>query len=186
MSQKLIDFMQTFWERPPEQAFDRPNPSMFVREAVGLLCWGTMQYRCDTCGHEWSVWLALGVEGPTQLKEAGLYVPSPFSTGPCRAWPLREDATEQDRKLMSDTRTCNGTYTHVTWHNDVVFSTPEMAPDDAPRFALSQAYDYAELVIPTDALVAARRYHKDKQDLEPQRPSYADEHGDPGGYGGES
>ena len=74
----------------PEAIFE-PAPHgtrlALVREAVGRLVWGTMDYACDACGFRWAVWMSLGVEGPPALRESGLYVAAPFTIG-CPALAL--------------------------------------------------------------------------------------------------
>jgi hypothetical protein len=120
--------------------------SMLVREAVGLLGWGTMTYRCDACGFKWEVWLSLGVEGPPSLRDNGLYVASPFTLSSCPAWP-------------NMTR-CSGSMAHVNFRGDREFP-PTLIPDDVPRFVLDNWHDCADLVIPTPALIYARRFHNE-------------------------
>ena len=134
---------------PADRAFDVPTYEALLaltREAVARLGWGTMTYACDTCSFEWEIWLALGVEGPPALREASLYIAAPVMLGSCPAWP--------------DMTTCPGGMKHVRWNDDREFP-PTLIPDDAPRFvlpsSLSGGGEGASLVIPTPALVRARR-----------------------------
>lgn len=130
---------------------------LLVREAVATLGWGSMIYQCDACGFEWHVWLALGVEGPPSLRAAGLYIAAPFTAGKCPSWPVKPDATDEDRANFRHLTQCAGTMGHVRFKSDREFY-PTLIPDDAPRFVIG-AYDSADLVIPEDALVRAQRFH---------------------------
>lgn len=121
--------------------------AMLVREAVALLGWGSMRYRCSACGFEWDIWLALGVEGPPELREAGLYLASPFTIGWCPAWPQMQ--------------TCDGRMSHIDFHADTAFP-PLLIPDDAPRFVIDEWHHTARLHVPEPALIAARRFHNER------------------------
>lgn len=128
-----------------------------VATAVDRLCWGSMAYRCDICGFEWEVWMALGVEGPPHLRNQGLYVATPFMAGRCPAWPIASA-----EEMVS----CGGGMRHVRFDGDRQFE-PCVAPDDVPRFVLPRAQwglsGGADLEVPTAALVRARRWHADRQ-----------------------
>lgn len=155
MSDALTDAIERLLGPGPD-VFDKPSCEtmlLLVRGAVERLAWGTMNYRCEQCGFEWEIWLSLGVEGPADLREVGLYVASPFTVR-CPAWP----------KMQA----CGGTMSHVRFSDDVRFgfngdrsNTPKLIPDDAPRFVLpysvSSGGEGARLEMPTDALVRARR-----------------------------
>lgn len=139
---------------------DSPVHRLLVAEAVSQLGWGTMPYQCERCGYEAEVWLSLGVEGPPSLKGKGLYVPAPFTTR-CMAWPLKADATEEERATMRDMTSCDGLMRHIDWNRDRRFE-PRLVPDGAPRFVLDDWYDSARLLWTEDALVAARRFHREQ------------------------
>jgi hypothetical protein len=144
--------------RPGEAAVPQ---NMLVREAVATLGWGTMAYRCEACGFEWDIWLALGVEGPPSLREHGLYVASPFTLSRCPAWPFKPDVPDGAPFSYDHLTQCDGRMSHVRFQDDREFS-PCLIPDDAPRFVLDH-FDGAHLVIPEAALVAARRFHADRE-----------------------
>lgn len=145
-----------------EGAYDPPVPHVaLVREAIATLAWGTMNYRCEACGFEWEVWLGLGVEGPAGLRDHGLYVASPFTISRCPAWPIKQDATPEERAQLRHMVPCDGRMTHVRFCADREFG-PTLVPDDAPRFVLDAWDVAAQLVIPTPALVRARQFHTDR------------------------
>lgn len=163
MSERLIAAAATNKTNIDRGEMESPVPRVvLVREAVALLGWGTMTYACDRCGFEWKVWLGFGVEGPEALREHGLYVPSPFTAGTCPSWPIKPDATTDDRKLFQHLTKCDGRMGHVRWGEDETFG-PLLIPDDAPRFVLDTWYEAAQLVIPEPALIYARRFHSDRE-----------------------
>lgn len=131
-----------------------------VLDAVRGLAHATMRYRCEDCGYVVEIWLALGVEGPEALREAKLYVPCPF-TARCVSWKLKDEYTEEERKIFQHLEPCTGTLSHVEWNLDRSFA-PRPMPLDVPRFVLSRDYDCGTLVWPKDALVKARRYHHER------------------------
>lgn len=138
---------------------DSPVPHrLLVGEAVTQLGWGTMTYACETCGFEWKVWLTLGVEGPPSLREHDLYVPAPFTLSSCPAWPVNPDATEDERAGLRHMHACTGRMSHVRFREDEEFA-PRLIPDDAPRFVLDGWADHGAIVMPTPALIRARRHH---------------------------
>jgi hypothetical protein len=146
---------------PDARVFAPPMPfAPLVAAAVSQMCWGAMNYRCEVCGFEWEVWLGLGVEGPPGLREAGLYVPCAFTVG-CPAWPLKPDATVEEIKQLRNMGPCSGSMAHTDWQRDRHFE-PMLPPDDAPRFVLDAQLDQGRLVLPADALVRARRFHREK------------------------
>lgn len=136
-----------------------PQP-MLVHEAVTSLGWGTMAYRCESCGFEWDVWLSLGVEGPPALRAHGLYVASPFTLSNCPAWPTKAGATDEERAQFRHLTRCEGSMSHVRFGDDREFA-PTLIPDDQPRFVIDQWYDVARLAIPEPALIVARRFHSE-------------------------
>lgn len=143
----------------PEPGRDAVVPHVaLVREAVATLGWSTMKYGCGTCGFEWEVWLALGVEGPPSLRTANLMVPAPFTTGRCPAWPVRPGATAEDRARFRHLTRCEGEMSHVRFSEDREFA-PTLIPDDVPRFTLDPWHEHGVLVISSPALIAARRFH---------------------------
>jgi hypothetical protein len=132
-----------------------------VREAVTALGWGTMAYRCDSCGFEWDIWLTLGVEGPPSLRDHDLYVASPFTLSSCPAWPVKPGATADERATFAHLGRCEGRMSHVRFADDRQFGELRLIPDDAPRFVLDPWYEAAQLVLSEPALVRARRFHND-------------------------
>ena len=161
MSERLIAAAKANYDTSPIPGDFLIPPRLLVREAVASLGWGTMTYACDTCGFEWSVWLSLGVEGPPALRDAGLYLASPMWAGACPAWPIKPDATPEERAQLRHMAKCDGRMGHVRFREDREFAA-KLIPDDAPRFIVGP-YDSAHLVIPEDALVAARRFHADRE-----------------------
>lgn len=135
---------------------------LLTRTAVGQLAHGTMTYECDTCGFHWRVWLALGVEGPQALRDARLYVPAPFTVGSCPAWPINPDATEEERAQLRDMFRCPGRMAHVRFSEDERFGAPRLMPDEVPRFVLDDDHAQGRLSMPTAAMVAARRWHREQ------------------------
>jgi hypothetical protein len=159
MSARLVAAAAANIPDPEKGTVEPPFPqAALVREAIAALGWGTMTYACDECGFEWEVWLALGVEGPPPLRDAGLYVPSPFSAGRCPAWPLKPGATAEDRATFTHLAACDGRMTHVRWGDDREFD-PALTPDDAPRFVIDAWHNCAQLVIPEPARIRAGRFH---------------------------
>lgn len=131
-----------------------------VLDAVRNLGHLTMTYRCESCGYEVEVWCALGVEGPLALKDAGRYVAAPFGV-PCPAWPIRADATEEERKTYRHLGRCDGMMSHVEWSRDREVE-PSLIPDEAPRFVVDPDADCGRLVYTEGALVSARRWHNER------------------------
>lgn len=171
MSARLIEAANANRPDIERGVMDPPVPSVvLVREAVALLGWATMTYQCEACRFEWEIWMALGVEGPPALREAGLYVPAPFTLGSCPAWPVKIDATPEERARFQHVTRCDGSMSHVRWREDREFA-PTLIPDDAPRFVLDPWHGCGQLVMPEPALIAARRFHSEPPDI--------------GGYGGE-
>lgn len=163
MSERLIEAARVTGREPSEDRYEALVPQqMLVREAVACLAHGTMNYRCEVCGFEWEVWLGMGVEGPQALKNAGLFVPCAFVIGRCPAWPVRADATEEERAQLRDMGPCDGQMTHVEFSRDRRFDSPQMVPDDRARFVLDPWYDQGQLVIPEPALIGARRWHRER------------------------
>lgn len=122
---------------------------MAVHAAVTRLIWGTMYYECDACGFGCSIGMSLGVEGPKEMRERGLYLASPFSAGSCPAWPHM--------------KTCDGYLSHKGRGRDEEFATPRIAPDNMPRFVLPDSVwrsdQGARLEVPEPALIEARQFH---------------------------
>jgi len=129
--------------------------------------WSTMNYACvgnenrtprgvhPPCGFQWSIWLTLGVEGPTWLRELGAYIACPFYAGTCPNWK------------------CKGQMRHVAGTDrfrDEVFTEPRLVPDDVPRFVLPTSVyrgdEGARLLIPEPALVKARVFVHEQMGVE--------------------
>jgi hypothetical protein len=124
--------------------------ALLAAQAARDLCWGTMRYRCESCGFDWRVWLALGVEGPASLKSRCLYMPCPFTIS-CPAWPNMQP--------------CEGHMSHINWAEDERFPEPQLPPDSVPRFVLPDSGGTcARLLIPDLALVEARRALNEEPD----------------------
>jgi hypothetical protein len=143
----------------PWPAEDWTVLAALIDQAVGSLCGLTMNYRCEDCGFEWEVYLALGLEGPGALKQAGLALPVPFVIS-CPAWRAPEG--EEVNPELTNLRPCEGSMTHVRWSDDRLLAPPEIPPDDAPRFVLpdssaGESPPCGRLEIPGPALVRARR-----------------------------
>jgi hypothetical protein len=160
MSERLIEAAERQFAGGPGAPVPVPQV-VLVREAVALLGWGTMVYACDRCGFEWKVWLALGVEGPPNVKSLGLYVPAPFKAGRCPSWPVKPDATPEERATFRHLTRCDGEIGHVRFREDEEFE-PALIPDDSPRFVLDHWYDCAHLHVPEPALIVARRFHSER------------------------
>ena len=150
----------------PDAFDDEGSPEvrlLATKAAIERLAHGTMLYRCKDCGYEARIWLSLGVEGPEQLRDAGLYLPCPFIVR-CLAW-IYEPAADP----LQQYRPCEGEMPHVEWQRDERFE-PRLIPDDALRFVLPRGVwrgDHGgELEVPEPALVAARRWHRDQYDRE--------------------
>lgn len=62
-------------------------------------------YGCKKCKHIEQIYLGVGVEGPKELRDKGLYIPSPFGGPRCE--------------------NCNGPTTHVFWNQDANFEPVE-------------------------------------------------------------
>jgi hypothetical protein len=104
------------------------------------------------------VGLGLGVEGPTSLRELGLYVPAPFMFK-CPAWAKGDeaDAAQLPRGTLN-VKPCEGRMAHVDWADDDHFTTPQLLDDDVPRFLLPDSGGgCARLHMPEGALVRARQ-----------------------------
>jgi hypothetical protein len=131
--------------------------ALLVERAVRDLCWGDMTYRCDDCGFDWKVGLALGVEGPASLRSLDLYVPAPFMFK-CPAWTKGDfDATELPPGTPN-VKPCGGHMGHTDWINDSVFAVPSLLADDVPRFLLPDSgLGSARLLLTEGALIRARR-----------------------------
>lgn len=71
---------------------------------------GKFLYGCEKCKHLEPIYLGVGVEGPKELRDSSLYIPSPFSTS-CKK--------------------CGGTMNHVFWGSDEQFEP--MAPPSGAR-----------------------------------------------------
>ncbi len=168
MSARLIEAAKAVQPGAPGEEPVVPYVAL-VREAVASLVWGSMFYRCNACSFEWEVFLAFGVEGPSTLRETGLYVASPFVVGSCPAWPIKADATEEERAQLRHMGRCEGRMSHVDWKRDREFKAAQLSPDDAPRFVLDGWHGLAALLIPTPALVRARRFHADLADMDGAR-----------------
>jgi hypothetical protein len=160
MSDVLAKAASTLYEGGPDP-FDPTKPTIglsLVREAVQRLGWGTMNYRCEDCAYEVRVWLSLGVEGPPTLRQANLYLACPFAI---RCFACAGKPAESTTPPPFDKQPLNGQMLHVNFARDDEF-VPRMIPDDAPRFVLPAAVwggsEGADLHVPSDALVAARRY----------------------------
>jgi hypothetical protein len=131
-----------------------------TRQAAVSVAWSTMNYRCEACSFEWEVYLALGCEGPPELKEVGLAVAVPFVIE-CRAWVPDEDVPAETPPELA-IKACEGHMQHVDWARDRTLSPPALIPEDAPRFVLpetgsGESFPCGRLEIPTPALVRARR-----------------------------
>lgn len=170
MSEQLAELLALLPSGPEVAASPAlPEARLFVvQEAVRRLGWGTMTYQCDQCRFEWEVWLTLGVEGPSALREEGIFIAAPFVLSRCPAWPVRHDATPEDRARYAHLTDCGGHMQHVRFAEDREFLPPRLIPDDAPRFVLPRAVwrgDHgAELELPEPALVRARRFHSDQEE----------------------
>lgn len=161
MSERLIDFAKQTVPEPGTST--RPPRVALIREAVVTLGWGTMIYSCEHCGFEWRVWLSLGVEGPPTLRDAELFVPAPFGGIRCPAWPIKSGATAEERARFQHMTACTGSMSHVRFAADEEFE-PRLIPDDAPRFVLDAWYEHGTLVVPEPAIIAARRFHSDRDE----------------------
>jgi len=75
-------------------------------------------YGCSKCKHIEPIYLGVGVEGPKELRDEGLYIPSPFGGPPCEV--------------------CGGETSHVFWGSDEHFD-PRMPPDGARYFCIPEA-----------------------------------------------
>lgn len=146
--------------------FDPTTPTLglaLVREAVGRLAWERMVYRCEACSYEVFVYLTLGVEGPPALKAARTYVACPFMVAcwACRGRPRTDEERARPQPPGPTYREpLNGTMRHVG--RSLPLRGVELVPDDVAYFALPHRVDRgdagADLVIPDQALVAARRW----------------------------
>lgn len=132
--------------------------ALLVERAVRDLCWGDMLYHCDTCGFEWRVGLALGVEGPQSLRDRELYVPAPF-TFSCPAWAKGDEQNALELPPGTpNVKPCDGAMSHVQWGADRHFALPELLAEDVPRFVLPDSgYGSGRLLMPGPAIVRARR-----------------------------
>lgn len=130
-----------------------------VHRAIPQLAHKTMIYKCDDCGFEWEVYLALGLEGPDELSANHLVLPVPFVAGTCEVW--RPPPGEEPAAGLRNLKRCGGAMQHVRFQEDRSFA-PSLIPDDAPRFVLPTSAAGGDapcgrLEIPTPALVRARR-----------------------------
>ena len=75
-------------------------------------------YGCSKCKHIEPIYLGVGVEGPPELLEKGLYIASPFGGPKC------ED--------------CGGDTSHVLWGQDKHFK-PQSPPSGARCFVIPES-----------------------------------------------
>lgn len=69
---------------------------------------GKFLYGCAKCKHIEPIYLGVGVEGPGELRDEGLYIPSPFGGPPCES--------------------CGGETQHVFFGNDEYFPPTQAKP----------------------------------------------------------
>lgn len=94
---------------PGMPPFDWEGHATRVLEAIGDrkgLVWLRMRYRCERCGHEELLACEVGVEGPKDLREARLFIASPFTTRCAKDIGLRQ---------------CGGNLSHVRMREDEEF-----------------------------------------------------------------
>ena len=74
---------------------DLERQCKFIKKSNPVMLHGSMNYRCENCGEEWTMWLEMGVE------DQGIYgrvsQPCPFT-------------------ILCD---CGGLAQHIEWHQDV-------------------------------------------------------------------
>ena len=88
------------------------------------LVWLAMQYRCVRCGAiEW-ICCGVGIEGPPELRQRGLYIASPFMGPACIA-----------TASITALRPCGGETIHVDWNQDKTFM-PRPPPIGARYFRI--------------------------------------------------